>query len=152
MSKIFNNDREYKSKYYGKKKQPTEKQLNALKSWNELQHRVGRERALNIAEAKKTIKILPRFKNDGSGGKDAQETARRIFALTAVADRDELRSNEYLLYGLMESPEDVITAAEASDSGYLSYNEMMQIHAHQLQARLDALKARKDNDTKPTPF
>lgn len=149
MGKIFNNDGEYRSQYYDRK--PTQRQINALRSWNELQNRVGRERALNIAEAKKTIKILPSFKK-GDGGTDAQETARRIFTLTAVSDRDELRSNEYLLYGLMESPEDVITAAEASDSGYLSYQEMMQLHAAQLQARLDATINRKGDSGKPTPF
>lgn len=149
MGKIFNNDREYKSQYYDRK--PTERQLNALKAWNELQHRVGRERALNIAEAKKTIKILPSFKK-GDVGTDAQETARRILSLTEVSDRNTLRSNEYLLYGLMESPEDVITAAEESDSGYLSYQEMMQLHAEQLQARLDAAINRKGDSGKPTPF
>ena len=153
MGKIFKNDREYKSKYYDRK--PTERQLNALKQWNDLQHRVGRERALNIASAKKAVKVLTHFKkgDEVSGrGADAQETARRIFTLTEVSDRDKLRSDENLLYGLMESPEDVITAAEASDSGYLSYQEMMQLHAAQLQARLDAMININGDTGKPTPF
>lgn len=150
MGKIFKHDGEYKSKYYDRK--PTERQLNALKQWNDLQNRVGRERALNIADAKKAVKILPRFTKDGGGGTDAQETARRIFQMTDAGDRDALRSNEYLLYGLMEAPDDVITAAEASDSGYLSYQELMQLHAAQLQARLDAMMNRNGDTGKPTPF
>lgn len=153
MGKIFKNDSEYKSKYYDRK--PTKKQLNALKSWNELQHRVGRERALNISQAKKAIKGLTPFKKGdevAGRGADAQATATKIFELTNAADRDTLRADENLLYGLMESPDEVISAAEASDSGYLSYQEMMELHAQQLQARLDAMNARKDNDEKPTPF
>lgn len=149
MGKIFNNDREYKSQYYDRK--PTERQLNALKAWNELQQRVGKKRALNIADAKKTIKVLPSFKK-GDSGADAHETATKIFDMTNIPDRDTLRADENLLYGLMESPDDVITAAEASDSGYLSYQEMMQLHAAQLQARLDAIKNRNGDSGKPTPF
>lgn len=153
MGKIFNNEREYKSQYYDRK--PTERQLNALKQWNDLQNRVGRKRALNIADAKKAVKVLTPFKKGdevAGRGADAHATATKIFDMTNIPDRDTLRADENLLYGLMESPDDVITAAEASDSGYLSYQEMMQLHAAQLQARLDAMKNRNGDNDKPTPF
>lgn len=144
MGKIFSNDSEYESKYYGQNRKPTQKQLNALQEWNQLQKQVGREAARAKKKAERGLKsgAIDRYQKSGVVTHDAVSA---VMDLVAVGeDRNDLRDDPDLMYAMVDYSDRLVGESEAESKGLLTYD--------QLNVLLEQWESEIDNAANEPPF
>lgn len=124
MAQIFSNDSEYKSKYYGARKPPSEKQLNALQEWNELQRQVGREAARAKKRAERELKA-EKVRLRQESGVPTHDAVKKIMDLVSEGtERDKLRNDSDLMYGLIDYSSKLAYESEANAQNLLTYDQL----------------------------
>lgn len=126
MAKIFNNDREYKSKYYSRK--PTDRQRQALQEWNKFTKDVGKKYAIAQKKAIKQIKSGQYDKYQSGTTIATHDAVSLLMDLIATSDRDDLRENNELMYKLVEYTESLVGEAEAKNMGLLTYQQVTDLY------------------------
>lgn len=128
MGKIFSNDSEYKSKYYGQKRQPTQKQLNALKEWNELQKQVGREAARAKKRAERALRTQEVTLRQASGVPTHDAVKKIMDLVSEGTERNRLRDDPDLMYGLIDYAPRLAHESEASTQNLLTYAQLDSLY------------------------
>lgn len=145
MGKIFSNDREYKSKYYGSQRKPTQKQLNALQEWNQLQKQVGREAARAKKRSERALKSQS-IKLRQSNNVATHEAVKSIMDLVQEgAERDRLRADSDLMYNLIDYTTQLATESESNTQNLFTYSQVNEMF-NKWESALD------EQSGKPSPF
>lgn len=138
MGKIFSNDREYKSTYYSNK--PSQKQIEALQQWNQLQKEVGRKVAIGKKRSERELKkgTIRRYQSSGVATHDAVSAVMDLVA--EGSNRDELRDDPNLMYAMVKHSEKLVGESEAKKMGLLTYDQLNELLA-QWESEIDSAAA-----------